>query len=83
MTHNSRWRYRGDMNDPSAPIRLPSATDIEAQARAAGMSIPDLCAAVPVAPSTFYRWKGGAKISADLLQQFIDAVAAARLAKGA
>jgi AcrR family transcriptional regulator len=62
------------MNEPTRPDRLPSAAKIEEQAQAAGLSIPDLCAAVGVAPSTFYRWRGGAKISADLLQRFMDAV---------
>lgn len=38
---------------------LLSATDIETRAKAAGLSIGDICKRADIALSTFYRWKAG------------------------
>lgn len=38
---------------------MPTPQEIEADATAAGLSIPEMCRKAGVAPSTFYRWRDG------------------------
>lgn len=38
---------------------LLTAADIEARARAAGLSMPEVCKRADIAVSTFWRWKAG------------------------
>ena len=58
---------------------LPTAVEIEALARAAGLSIPKLCAAAGVQPSTFYRWREGTfGLNTVLVQRFIDTIRTAQ-----
>lgn len=72
----SRRRRDISMERKEAP-RFPTADEVAEEARDAGLSIPALCAAADVAPSTFYRWRDGSEISVRVLKQFLDAICVA------
>jgi AcrR family transcriptional regulator len=55
-------------------ISLPSAEEIERDARERGLSIPALCAAAGIAPSTFYRWKDGAQMTTATMQRLVEII---------
>jgi predicted transcriptional regulator len=57
-----------------SPISLPSAEQIEEVARERGLSIPALCAAAGIAPSTFYRWKDGAQMTTTTMQRLVEII---------
>lgn len=57
--------------------KLPTAEDIEARAKAASLSIAELCRQAGVAQSTFHRWRGEkTSPSVETVQRMLDVVAA-------
>lgn len=64
------------MADLSSPTDLLSPEDIEARARAAGITIADACKLAEIAFSTFYRWKTGkTNPSVEVYRRLCDATA--------
>lgn len=58
---------------------LPTPDDIEARAKAAGLTIPEVCKLAEIAPSTFWRWKHGkTSPTVGVCQKLIDATATTR-----
>ena len=63
------------MDTTHALPTLPTADEIEALAKSAGLSIPQLCIRANVQPSTFYRWREGTfGLNTALVQRLIDAI---------
>ena len=58
-----------------------TAEEIEAQARAAGLSVAELCRRAGVAASSFYRWKADeCGITLGSYAKFLDTITAAQAA---
>lgn len=59
-------------------IDLPTASDVEAQAKAAGLSVAKLCRDAGIAHSTFTRWRAGTtEPTLDVLRRLSRAIDAA------
>lgn len=53
---------------------LLTPTEVEARAKAVGLTMPEVCKLADIAVSTFWRWKHGkTNPSIDVYQRLIDA----------